>query len=61
MNISSNVQDLQVLYMVDVILTSQKNMYTIHYLSNDSLMRHNGSLLNIHLLALLLYLHATAF
>ena len=31
--------------MADVILISEKNY--VHYYSNDSLMRHNGSLLNI--------------
>ena len=36
-------------------------MYTIHKWSNDRLMRHNGSLLNIHTLTLLLYFYGTIF
>ena len=34
--------------MVDVILKSEEILYTLHHLSNDSLMRYDDCLLNIH-------------
>ena len=50
-NISVNVYDLHFSYMADVVL-----IYTILYWINYSLMKYNGDLLNISILALLLYL-----